>query len=41
MPGGKLSIQISKDWDILMTGPVTRVGEGTMSQEIFTGSIPL
>ncbi|HXT09949.1 MAG TPA: diaminopimelate epimerase [Candidatus Angelobacter sp.] len=37
MPGGKLSIEISKDFDILMTGPVTRVAEGTMDAEIFTG----
>jgi diaminopimelate epimerase len=40
MPGGKLAIEISKDFDILMTGPVTKVGEGTMSQEIFTNSLP-
>ncbi len=41
MPGGKLSIEISKAFDILMTGPVTKVAEGTMSEEIFAGSIPL
>jgi diaminopimelate epimerase len=41
MPGGKLAIEISKNYDILMTGPVTKVGEGTMSQEIFTDSLPL
>ena len=41
MPGGKLSIEIGKDFDILMTGPVTKVGEGTMSDEIFTGAIAL
>ena len=41
MPGGKLAIEISKDFDVLMTGPVTKVGEGTMSEEIFTGSLPL
>jgi len=40
MPGGKLAIEISKDYDILMTGPVTKVGEGTISEEIFTGSPP-
>ena len=41
MPGGKLAIEISKDFDILMTGPVTKVGEGTISQEMFVGSLPL
>ena len=39
MPGGKLSIEIRKDFDILMTGPVTKVGEGTISEEIFAGSL--
>jgi diaminopimelate epimerase len=37
MPGGKLSIEIRKGFDILMTGPVTRVAEGTISAEIFSG----
>jgi diaminopimelate epimerase len=37
MPGGKLSIEIRKDFDILMTGPVTRVAEGTIDAEIFSG----
>jgi diaminopimelate epimerase len=41
MPGGKLAIEIGKDFDVLMTGPVTRVGEGTVSDEIFTNSLPL
>ena len=35
MPGGKLSIEIGKDFDILMTGPVTKVSEGTIAPEIF------
>lgn len=35
MPGGKLAIKIGKDFDILMTGPVTKVGEGTIATEIF------
>jgi diaminopimelate epimerase len=35
MPGGKLAIEIGKGFDILMTGPVTRVGEGTMTAEMF------
>jgi diaminopimelate epimerase len=41
MPGGKLAIEIGKNFDVLMTGPVTKVGEGTMSDEIFSGSLPL
>lgn len=35
MPGGKLAIQISGDYHIRMTGPVTKVAEGTLSPEIF------
>lgn len=34
MPGGNLSIQIGKDFSILMTGPVTRVSEGEMFEEM-------
>ena len=36
MPGGELDIKVSEDFSILMTGPVTKVSEGTLSQEIFT-----
>jgi diaminopimelate epimerase len=36
MPGGKLAIEIGKDFDILMTGPVTKVAEGVISPEMFT-----
>jgi len=35
MPGGKLAIEISNDFDILMTGPVTKVSEGTVAGEMF------
>ena len=35
MPGGKLSIEIGGQFDIRMTGPVTRVGEGVLSEEMF------
>jgi diaminopimelate epimerase len=35
MPGGKLAIEIGNDFDILMTGPVTRVAEGMMFPEMF------
>src|SRR5437870_13493140 len=35
MPGGKLSIEIGKDFDVLMTGPVTTVAEGEISKEMF------
>jgi diaminopimelate epimerase len=41
MPGGKLVIEISKDFDVRMTGPVTKVSEGAMSEEIFSGTPPL
>ena len=35
MPGGELDIHISDEYDIEMTGPVTRVAEGTISEEMF------
>jgi diaminopimelate epimerase len=35
MPGGRLDIAVSDDYSILMTGPVTRVAEGDISEEIF------
>jgi diaminopimelate epimerase len=35
MPGGKLAIEIREDFSILMTGPVTKVAEGTISPEMF------
>lgn len=35
MPGGKLAIEIREGFDILMTGPVTKVAEGTIAAEIF------
>ncbi len=38
MPGGKLAIEIGKDFDVLMTGPVTKVAEGTLAAEIFEKS---
>lgn len=41
MPGGKLAIEIGDGFDILMTGPVTKVSEGTISGEIFSGGIKL
>ena len=39
MPGGELDIKVSEDFSILMTGPVTKVSEGTLSQEVFTQSL--
>ncbi len=36
MPGGRLQIEIGKDFDILMTGPVTKVSEGVIAPEIFS-----
>ena len=35
MPGGNIDITISKDYQIMMAGPVTRVSEGNLSTEIF------
>jgi len=35
MPGGKISIEISDDFDISMTGAVTKVAEGSIDPEMF------
>ncbi len=35
MPGGKLAIEINENFEILMTGPVTKVSEGTVAEEMF------
>ena len=40
MPGGKLAIEIGNDFDILMTGPVTKVGEGVMFGEMLDEKLP-
>jgi len=39
MPGGVLAIEIGKEFEIQMTGPVTKVGEGTICPEMFTTKI--
>jgi len=40
MPGGVIDIEVDNDYGVLMTGPVTRVGEGIISPEIFQGPAP-
>jgi diaminopimelate epimerase len=35
MPGGVIAIQVGKDFSILMTGSVTKVADGVISDEIF------
>jgi diaminopimelate epimerase len=35
MPGGVIAIEIKNDFEILMTGPVTRIAEGTLAEEMF------
>ena len=40
MPGGKLAIEIGKDFDILMTGPVTKVSEGMIFPEMLDEKLP-
>lgn len=40
MPGGKLAITVHDDYSIEMTGPVTRVAEGTIDPEAFTATLP-
>ena len=39
MPGGKLEITIGVDDQVMMTGPVTRIAEGELSNEIFSDKI--
>lgn len=39
MPGGIIDILISEDWSITMTGAVTKVCEGIISDEMFSPSI--
>jgi diaminopimelate epimerase len=36
MPGGTIGIEISPDFSIKMSGPTTRVAEGTLHAELFT-----
>jgi len=40
MPGGLLAITVHDDYSIEMTGPVTRVAEGTLDPEAFTATLP-
>jgi diaminopimelate epimerase len=40
MPGGKLAIQIGEGFDILMTGPVTKVAEGIVAEEMLGDRFP-
>jgi diaminopimelate epimerase len=35
MPGGELEIRISENFSVQMTGPVTKIAEGTLSPEMF------
>lgn len=35
MPGGELNISISPDFDVSMSGPVTKIAEGVLSKELF------
>ncbi|MFB0520073.1 MAG: diaminopimelate epimerase [Desulfatiglandales bacterium] len=35
MPGGKIEITVSSGFSVSMTGPVTRVADGTISDEMF------
>jgi len=39
MPGGQIGIEIAPDFAIKMTGPVTRVAEGTLHPEIYTTKV--
>lgn len=40
MPGGRLAIEIDEDFSIRMTGSVTKVAEGTISDELAAQPLP-
>ncbi len=40
MPGGSLQIEMTPDFDILMTGSVTRVAEGILQPDLFGYNLP-
>jgi diaminopimelate epimerase len=35
MPGGQISVTLDEHFGALMTGPVTRIGEGELDDEMF------
>ena len=35
MPGGELAVRVNDDYSVTMTGPVTKVADGEMSDEMF------
>jgi len=35
MPGGKLQIEVFDDYQVRMTGPVVKVADGDLSDEVF------
>jgi len=37
MPGGVLAVEVRPDYDVVMTGPVIKVGEGTLADESLGG----
>jgi diaminopimelate epimerase len=39
MPGGQIGIEIGDGFAIRMTGPVTRVAEGTLHPELYTTKV--
>jgi diaminopimelate epimerase len=39
MPGGRLDVKVSDDFSVTLTGPVTKVAEGSISEEIFSQTL--
>lgn len=39
MPGGRIRIEIGDDFAIRMTGPVVRIGEGQLDEQLFSVSV--
>jgi diaminopimelate epimerase len=39
MPGGTIDISVADDFSISMTGPVTKVADGTIIKEMFEQTV--
>jgi len=41
MPGGEIDITVSSDFSISMSGPVTKIAKGAISEEVFSTNLEL
>lgn len=40
MPGGQLAIQLNRDYEVSLTGPVSKICDGVLAPELFTSAYP-